>query len=131
MKYILTLLVFIFASTFALAQKTIQTQFLVIGTTAAGFGAGIQAAKAGINTLIIDSTAILGTDVEQIDTTFTFGLDGRFLRERRTGKTSQQVLGQWLQDCKQLKLLTGVRVSWAVKRSTGWEIKLSNGQRIL
>jgi len=42
------------------AQKIIKTQFLVIGTNVAGIGAGIQAAKAGIKTIIIDSTTVLG-----------------------------------------------------------------------
>jgi hypothetical protein len=113
------------------AGKTIKTQFLVIGTTAAGIGAGLQAAKSGIKTLIIDSTTVLGTDVEEIDSTFTLGLDGRYLRERKSGKTSQEILKQWLKACKELKLLTGVRVSSAVKGHDGWELKLSNGQHIL
>jgi len=131
MKHTLTLFAFLCSFTLVNAQKTFKTQFLVIGTTAAGIGAGVQAAKAGIKTIIIDSTAVLGTDVKEIDTTFTLGLDGRFLRDRKTGKTSQEILKQWLQERKDLKLLTGVRVSSLVKRNDGWELKLSSGQRIL
>jgi hypothetical protein len=137
MKYTLTLLSLIFLLNTAAARqtipagKTIKTQFLVIGTTAAGIGAGLQAAKSGIRTLIIDSSTVLGTDVKEIDSTFTLGLDGRYLRERKSGKTSQEILSQWLKACKELKLLTGVRVSSAVKGHDGWDLKLSNGQHIL
>ena len=130
MKHTLTLLVFLFISALTHAQK-IKTQFLVIGTNVAGIGAAVQAAKAGVKTIIIDSTTVLGTDVEKIDTTFTLGLDGQFLKQRRTGKQRQEILSQWLQEHKKLKLLTRVRVTSKVKGKDGWELKLSNGQQIL
>jgi len=131
MRHTLTLLVFLFMCALVQAQKIIKTQFLVIGTNVAGIGAGIQAAKAGIKTIIIDSTTVLGTDVEEIDTTFTLGLDGQFLKQRKTGKTSYEILGQWLQDRKELKLLTGVHLTSMVKGKNGWELKLSSGVHIL
>ncbi|WP_285059179.1 hypothetical protein [Pedobacter ginsengisoli] len=137
MNYTLTLLSLIFllnttaARQITPAGKAIKTQFLVIGTTAAGIGAGLQAAKSGVKTLIIDSTTVLGTDVEEVDSTFTLGLDGRYLHERKSGKTSQEILKQWLKARKELNLLTGLRVSSAVKRHDGWDLKLSNGQHIL
>jgi hypothetical protein len=74
---------------------------------------------------------VLGTDVKEVDSTFTLGLDGRYLSERKSGKTSQEILKQWLKTSKELKLLTGLRISSAVKGQDGWDLKLSNGQHIL
>ena len=59
-KYFVFPLVFLLSITSIYSQQNIQTEVLVIGGTASGVCAGIQSARLGVNTIIIESSTWLG-----------------------------------------------------------------------
>ncbi len=59
-NYLLLLLVIFFTASKSIAQKIIKTQVLVVGGSTGGTAAGIQAARSGAQTTIVEQTNMLG-----------------------------------------------------------------------
>lgn len=126
MKLIKYTILLLFISTFSYAQNT-RTDVVVIGATAAGTAAGIQAARSGVKAILLDPNSSLGKDITTADTTGSWSV----LKEL---KNKNILPGQ------QLKSLTDTVKNLTVIRNTvirkiessgkGWKIKLRDGREL-
>lgn len=138
------------------AQKNLQTDVLIIGGSTSGTMAGIQSARMGVKTIIVEETPWLGgmltsAGVSAIDGNHDMpsGLWGEFREEIRkyyggadkvsTGWVSntlfepsvgQKILRQMCTVEKSLSLIFSTKLIGVKQLTKGWQVKLANGKII-
>lgn len=138
------------------AQKSQQTDVLIIGGSTSGTMAGIQSARMGVKTMIVEETPWLGgmltsAGVSAIDGNHNMpsGLWGEFREQIRnyyggadkisTGWVSntlfepsvgQKILRKMCDTEKNLTLIFGVKLTDIKQVTNGWQVKLSDGKTI-
>lgn len=148
------ILIFLFGAT--QAQNLIKTDVLIIGGSTSGTMAGIQSARMGVKTMIIEETPWLGgmltsAGVSAIDGNHNMpsGLWGEFREQIRnyyggadkisTGWVSntlfepsigQKILRKMCDAEKNLTLILGVKLSDIKQVTNGWQVKFSDEKTI-
>ena len=156
MKKVFLSFILIFLFGVIQAQNSIKTDVLIIGGGTSGTMAGIQAARLGVKTIIIEETPWLGgmltsAGVSAIDGNHHLpsGLWGEFREQLikhyggadklSTGWVSntlfepsvgQQILLKLCQDEKTLTLIFNTKAIDIQQLTNAWQVKLSNGKTI-
>lgn len=144
MTRIITFSFILFLGSLTLSAQTIRTDVTVIGSGAAGMAAGIQAARSGVKSLILDES-------KTISAVFTSGdlLSLERIRDHYIYKTEDhsskkdsvkrpnirqedalQVLKSISDTVKNLTMMLNSGIREIKKERRGWEIKLVNGRTV-
>ena len=141
MKRLFTLVTILAFSTGSLFAQTIKTKVLVVGGDASAIGAAIQSARSGVETLLIEESGQLGKGLTTIDTTRKIGVQGDFIKLIKTASQQinpnsldpgavSQVLKNWTDTVKNLKVMMNTRIQTVEKSGKGWELRLANKQKL-
>lgn len=156
MKKLFLFLIFMFFFNAIQAQDFIKTDVLIIGGGTSGTMAGIQSARLGVKTIIVEETPWLGgmltsAGVSAIDGNHHLpsGLWGEFrenlityyggVENLSTGWVSntlfepsvgQKILLKMCKAEKMLSLIFNVKATDIQQTTQGWQVKLSNGKNI-
>lgn len=150
-KYIVLTVLILFAMG-AFAQKTAKPQLLVYGQGEVAFGAAVQAAKSGVQTLWVNPAAHFesmltqGTDVKQVTAyqNLDGGLWGEFLKStinasnytdsvfkraksHLSPRLSQNAFERIIDSAKNLTVVYSTTVRSLKRSRKDWTIELSNG----
>ncbi|MDA9554800.1 FAD-dependent oxidoreductase [Pelobium sp.] len=113
------------------AQAQYKPDVIVIGGTAAGTAAAIQAAKSGVKTLLINPKAILvgenapDMSIPAFDTGFWKVWKDSYQRKAdSTSADPRMVLSEIVKNTKDLQYLSETNITAITERKGGWEIKL-------
>lgn len=124
MKLIKYTTLLILISSFTYAQNT-RTDVVVIGANAAGTSAGIQAARSGVKTVLLDLNSSIGKDITAADTTGSWGV----LRELKNKNISPGAQLKSLADTvKNLNVMSNSPIRKIKRSGKGWKIKLMDGR---
>lgn len=124
MRVIKYILVFLLISTSTFAQN-IKRDVVVIGATAAGTAAAIQAARSGVKSTLLDLNSSIGKDVTASDTINSWGI----LKELKNKKVAPGIQFKSLTDTvKNLTVISNVEIKKIEESGKGWEIKLKDGR---
>ena len=141
-KSILSLLISI--SSLSLFAQTIKTDVTVAGGTAAGISAGIQAARSGVRSLIIEEGSSLNPEfgpgdlltLERIRDHYIYkqeAEEGRSDSVQRPAVTPANAVGllrSITDTVKNLTVILNTGIREIKKDGKGWEIKLKNGRTV-
>jgi hypothetical protein len=156
MKKVLLLIYFTSLFYKIYAQKSQQTDVLIIGGSTSGTMAGIQSARMGVKTIIVEETPWLGgmltsAGVSAIDGNHNMpsGLWGEFREQIRnyyggadkisTGWVSntlfepsvgQKILRKMCDTEKNLSMIFGTKLTNIKQVTNGWQIKFSDGKTV-
>jgi hypothetical protein len=126
MKFIKYTVLLLLAGTFTYAQN-IRTDVLVIGGSAAGTAAAIQAARSGVKSALLDMNGSIGNDLTVADTAGGWGI----LKELRKKPGVPGVQLKALTDTvKNLTTISNVAIRKIERSGKVWEIKLRDGREI-
>lgn len=139
-----TCLIILLLSTFSLTAQTIRTDVTVVGASAAGISAGIQAARSGVRSLVIEESQTLNPQftaaglvhLSRIRDHYTFknetltqqkdSLKRENVRTEETGALVKSITDT----VKNFTLMLNTGIRGIEKDGKGWEIKLKNGRTI-
>lgn len=120
--------------------ETIKTDVLVINGNASGLAAGIQAARSGVKTLILEESGNLGGDILFTNSTAQAGLYAEIIKhikplEKDTLKNinpafSNRIIKALADTVKNLNVRLNSSVKTVEPWGKGWEIKLNDGNTI-
>ena len=130
-------------SSFSLTAQTVRTDVTVIGSNTAAISAGIQAARSGVKTLIINERKAVSAVFSPDDLVSLQGIRDHYLsKEVDTAKKSQvktqnirpeeaaKVLKSISDTVKNLTIMLNVGIREINKERKGWQIKLTDGRTI-
>lgn len=134
----------IFFSSFSLSAQTIRTDVVVAGGSAAGISAGIQAARSGVRSLILEEGSALNPEfgpgdlliLERIRDHYSYkkeaeaGEKDSVERPAITAENAVQVLKSITDTVKNLTVMLSTGIRKIEKDGKGWEIKLENGRTV-
>jgi hypothetical protein len=124
MKFIKYILPLLLISTYTYAQN-IKRDVVVIGATAAGTAAAIQAARSGVKSTLLDLNSSIGKDITAADTINSWGV----LKELKNKKIAPGIQLKSLTDTvKNLTVISNVAIKKIEESGKGWEIKLKDGR---
>ncbi len=134
----LILLICLFSAGSTIAQ-TLKPEVLVVGGSAAGVAAAIQAARSGVKTLLIEPSARLGNDISPVTLRFEGGMWQELTKRIKESKndtlaipdpeTSARVLKSLTDTVKNLTVRFNATFEKIEKSGKGWEVKLS-GEKV-
>lgn len=141
-RNILSLLTLVLWST-GLAAQTIKTDVTVVGGSPAGISAGVQAARSGVKTLILEEGNSLSASFTAADLLALERIRDHYiyLRNATSGQTDSvkrpavlpgdTALAKRMTDTiKNLTVMLNNSIRKIEKDGKGWEIKLQNGRTI-
>ncbi|TKC00941.1 FAD-dependent oxidoreductase [Pedobacter cryophilus] len=113
------------------AQAQYKPDVIILGGTAAGTAAAIQAARSGVKTLLINpSTSLIGETTPEMNiAAFDTGLWKEWKDKYKKASDStltdpRNVLAEMVKNTKDLQYLSATEVSSITERKDGWEVKV-------
>jgi hypothetical protein len=140
----ITVLLFSIVCSMSLSAQTIRTKVTVVGGTAAGIAAGIQAARSGVKSLILEEGKSLAPEftpgdlisLERIRDHYIYKSEAESMtkdslkgRSVRLGEASTLVKSI-TDTVKGLTIMLNSSIRGIKKDGKGWEIKLTTGRSI-
>lgn len=138
------ILVIVVLSTTFLPAQTIRTDVLIIGSSAAGVSAGIQAARSGVKCLLIMDVTQLKPIVSTEDLQYLEKIRDHYINKTSAKSVTKEglkpqpintsqsaaLIKNITDTVKNLSIKLNSRVSKIKEDGKGWEIKLMNGQKV-
>jgi len=135
---------FLLFGSFTLSAQTIRTDVTVVGGSPAGISAGIQAARSGVKSLILESGQLLSPEFSSSDLIFLERIRDHYIykkeadegvkdsvkRERIRPEDASQLIKSITDTVKNLTVMLNNDIRKIEKDGKGWEIKLQNGRTI-
>lgn len=142
-RYTTSLLIVFFCAS-GLAAQTIRTDVTVIGASAAGISAGIQAARSGVKSLVIEEGKSIAAEfsagdlisLERIRDHYLYkneaggGAKDSVKRQRVRFEEASQLLKSISDTVKNITLMLNTGIREVEKDGKGWEIRLENGRKV-
>lgn len=128
----------------AISAQTIKTDVTVLGASPAGISAGIQAARSGVKSLILEDGQSLKPEftsndlvyLERIRDHYIYKSEAYFLKKDSVKRQSirleetTQLVKNITDTVKNLTVMLNTGIREIKKDGKGWEIKLKNGRSI-
>lgn len=142
-RNIALVLLLLFAS-FSVSAQTIRTDVTVVGGSPAGISAGIQAARSGVKSLILEQGQSLSPQFSSSDLMFLERIRDHYIykkeadegakdsvkRETVRPEDASKLIKSITDTVKNLTVLLDNGIREIEKDGKGWEIKLQNGRTI-
>ena len=140
----LTSILFLFLGSFNLSAQTIRTDVTVVGGSPAGISAGIQAARSGVKSLILEQGQSLSPEFSSSDLIFLERIRDHYMYKKEAEKgikdsvkresispaDAPKIIKGITDTVKNLTLMLNSSIRHIKKDGKGWEIKLQSGQTI-
>jgi hypothetical protein len=129
---------------FSISAQTIRTDVTVVGGSAAGVSAGIQAARSGVKSLIVESGPSLNLVFSSVDLGFIERIRDHYVYKKEANdemkdsvkrepirlEDASKLIKGITDTVKNLTVMLNSDIKEIEKDGKGWEIKLKNGRTI-
>lgn len=140
------ILLCIFTTLFAIQAQaqTIKTKVVVMGSTAGGVAAAIQASRSGVKTLLVTPDKTLSPSLDTADIAYLQRIQNHYAYKKIkkstvkdsviskdvTPQQSAMLIKSIADTVKNLTVQTGTTIQSIKKAGKGWKIRLQNGQKV-
>jgi hypothetical protein len=137
-------LIFLLLCSFGLVAQTVRTDVTVVGGTAGGISAAIQAARSGVKSLVLEERGTLSPEFTLSDLLILQKIRDHYLSKNLTDSAkknslsrpvllpsqAQALVKSMTDTVKKLTVMLNTSIKTIKKDGKGWEIKLQNGKTV-